>query len=594
MSNTQSNSINNDVQNMIKNINKKEEKSINIKTNIMKTPICTVLGNPDVGKTSLLDALRNTNLQEKEAGHITQSISGTNIQKKEIEYYFSKFKTKKTFDVTIPGILLIDTPGHESFVSLRQLGSNLCNIAIVVVEITKGPEKQTIESIRLLEESNVPYIIALNKVDTLYGWKSTPEAPFTISFKNQHQNTIDHFNKVTMQNFCMMAEHGVNAKLYTEIPNFKEWVPMVPISAKTKEGFSDLIAVLVKMTERFGEKVEENSETKGIVLEKYGNGEDISVILTNGKLKIKDEIFIRGLPLKIKGIHAFNHLTRKTEQLKEVNAAFCCSLMTSTNFDIIPGDQFSSVKQDYIEPEEELSQELLSDNGIFIQADSVGSLKALAYVLHQNNIPIKGYAIGPIRQKQVAYVMKNCQPSIILGFNVTVDKNTDISHIVIFTENIIFRLLDHYNKYIDNYTKQQKDQYKDKVVWPCVLEIEKGTVFRQKDPMIFAVKVTDGKLHLNTPLATFRGQEIISLGKVTSIRNTNDVNIDIAKCGQTVVIKVEGDSTISFGRHLTEDSTLYSHISRNSLDCLKEHFKDEINQEMLGLLVKLKKLLNVT
>lgn len=563
---------------------------------MLKTPICCVLGSVDHGKTSLLDALRNTNLQNKEAGHITQSISGTNIDKKEIEYYFSKFKTKKEFHITIPGILFMDTPGHESFISLRQLGTGICNLAIVIIEITKGPEKQTIDSIRLLEENKIPYIIALNKIDTLYAWKSTPEAPFTISFKNQHQHTIDHFNKLNMQNFCMLAGHGINAKLYTEISNFNEWIPMVPICAKTKEGFSDLIAVIVKMSEKFGQVKDENNVTKGIVLEKYSNGEYISVIVTDGQLNINDTIYIKGIKTGVKSIQAFNHLSRKIEQLKSVSAAFCCSLIFKHTIDVLPGDKFGNIQQDYLELDKELDKELLSDRGIFIQADSVGSLRGLAYFLNQNKVPIKNYAIGPINQKNVNYVINNCIPKIILGFNVTVDKNDkslDTSHITILTDHIIFKLFDQYNGYILNYTQQQKDKYKDLIIRPCVIEIEKGTVFRQKNPLIFGVKVTDGELYRGTPLAVFRGTEKISIGTVTSIRNTNDVNIEKAKCGQIVVIKIEGDSAISFGRHLTEDNTLYSLITRDSINCLKEHFRDEINKETIMLIMKLKTILNI-
>jgi len=588
-----------------------------------KTPILCVLGNVDVGKTSLLDALRNTNVQEKEEGRITQSISGTNIQKKEIEYYFSKFKTKKVFNITIPGILLIDTPGHESFVSLRQLGSSLCNMAILVVDIRKGPEKQTVEAIKLLEASKIPYIIALNKIDTIYGWKSTEESPFTISFKNQKEHTIDQFNKLIMQNFCMMAENGVNAKLYTEIPNLKEWTPMVPISAKTKEGFSDLIAVIVKMSDKYIGPSEDNI-VSGIILEKYEAGQMISIILTDGTLHRGDMIYIKERQVKVKNIQAYNHLTRKTEQLKEVSAAFCCSITINNNLDIMPGDRFSNLDTEVTEEiSNDINNEIVCNTGIFIQADSIGSLLALSYVLKQHNIPVKNYAIGTIRQKNIMYALKNCEPKVILGFNVKIEKGInmpDIKDIVVFTDNIVFHLVNQYTKYLEEYTRKIREEKKSQVVWPCILQIEKNAIFRKKDPLIFAVKVTEGKLCMGTPLSTFKTNENkeqakdkykdnpkeqakdklkdkhaneINIGKVTSIRNTNDVDIEIANTGQTVVIKVEGDSSITFGRHLTEESILYSRITRESLDCLKSYFADDITRDCLDLLVQLKKKLNL-
>jgi translation initiation factor 5B len=592
----------------------------------LKIPICVVLGQVDSGKTSFLDALRGTKIQSKEEGKITQIIDGTNILKSEIQYYFKQFKTKKEFNITIPGILLIDTPGHESFVSLRKLGANLCDIAIIIVDIVKGPQMQTIESINMLEENEIPYIIALNKVDTVYKWKSTTNCPFTISKKNQSENTLNHFDKLIKQNFLQFANAGTNAKIYTKLKNFKEWHPMVPISAKTKEGFSDLIAVLVKMSEKFLGHIDSKEEAKGIVIEKYmdiqGIGSAIDIILTHGRLNVCDVIYVQGssLPIKIKKITTYNHITNKIEHLKQVNASFSCTLYGTNIQDIVSGAYFSSnenneevdsMTKKEIDDQVITSTKDIKEKGIFIQADSVGSLLALSYILKQNNIPVKNYGIGLIKQKNLLYVQQLCRPKIILAFNAFTDNNCDpnlVKELTIYSEKVVFKLIDRYNEFIEDYKENIKKSLlstKQSVVWPCILNIEKDCIFRQKNPLIFAVKVKKGTLHLGTKLSTFNYKIMVqgstnstekkerievNIGKVTNIRDTFDKDIEKAIKGQVVVIKVEGESNISFGRQLEEKNTLYSRISRDSINIMKEHFRDEIDKECVALLIKLKKI----
>jgi translation initiation factor 5B len=167
------------------------------KADYFRAPVVCVLGHVDTGKTKTLDNLRRTNVQDNEAGGITQQIGATNVPLDCIQQRTEMVKTVAfggSHDIKIPGLLIIDTPGHESFANLRSRGSSLCDVAILVIDIMHGLENQTRESIKLLKKNNTPFVIALNKIDRLYQWQTHPEMDIKDCIQSQKRSTKDQFD----------------------------------------------------------------------------------------------------------------------------------------------------------------------------------------------------------------------------------------------------------------------------------------------------------------------------------------------------------------------------------------------------------------
>ena len=263
----------------------------------LRCPIVVIMGHVDTGKTKLLDKIRKTNVQEGEAGGITQQIGATYFEKKTLETQTAELNKTEKFDLKVPGMLVIDTPGHESFANLRSRGSSLCDVAILVVDLMHGLEQQTIESLTMLKKRGVPFVVALNKIDRCYAWKTCKDTPIRDALKEQAEGTISEFRTRATEAKVQLAEQGINSNLYWEMGaddwSNSDFIPLVPTSAITGEGVQDILLLLCQMAQRkLVEQLMWCANLQATVLEVKaidGLGMTVDVLVVNGFMREGDK-----------------------------------------------------------------------------------------------------------------------------------------------------------------------------------------------------------------------------------------------------------------------------------------------------------------
>jgi translation initiation factor 5B len=515
----------------------------------LRSPICCILGHVDTGKTKLLDKIRQTNVQEGEAGGITQQIGATYFPVDAIKQKTQVVNKDGKFEFKVPGLLVIDTPGHESFSNLRSRGSSLCNIAILVVDIMHGLEPQTLESMKLLRDRKTPFIVALNKIDRLYGWKKVDNNGFQESLALQNNAVKSEFKKRVDDTKVAFASEGFNSELYYDNKSMAKYVSLVPTSAHTGEGIPDMLKLLVQLTqERMVGSLMYLAEVQCTVLEVKaieGFGMTIDVILSNGILREGDRIVLCGIngPI-VTNIRALltpaplKELRLKSAYVhnKEVKAALGVKISAPDLEGAIAGSRLMVVGPD--DDESDLEEEVWSDvstlmkriektgRGVSVQASTLGSLEALLDFLRVSKIPVANVGIGPVFKRDVmqcgTMLEKNKEYAVMLCFDVKIDKEAqqyaDEQGIKIFTADIIYHLFDAFTKHMTELAEKKKEESKLLAVFPCVLT--PVAVFNKTGPILVGVDVVEGSLRLHTPIAAVKQnsvtgvKEIVSLGRV--------------------------------------------------------------------------------
>ncbi|MEX0910767.1 MAG: GTP-binding protein, partial [Nitrosopumilaceae archaeon] len=197
----------------------------------IRQPIVVVLGHVDSGKTSLLDKIRGTGVQAREAGGITQHIGASFLPSDTIKSVCGPLFTKLSGGKDeIPGLLVIDTPGHEVFTNLRARGGSAADIAILVIDVNRGFQPQTNESLKILQSRKVPFVIALNKIDMISGWKKTSTTFISTSIKEQDPTVQTSLDELLYNVVGTLSILGYNSEAFYRIKDFKKEVSIVPVS----------------------------------------------------------------------------------------------------------------------------------------------------------------------------------------------------------------------------------------------------------------------------------------------------------------------------------------------------------------------------
>ena len=559
----------------------------------IRQPIVTVAGHVDHGKTSILDKIRQTKIQQAEAGGITQKISFTTLPKANIQKRAGAILKQFQIPLEIPGLLFIDTPGHAAFTNLRKRGGSLADIAILVIDINDGIKPQTAEVLSILKSNKSPFIIALNKIDNVSGWQTN------IPIQDQATNVRENFEEKFYTLIGALHSQGFTADLYSKIEDFTKNIAIIPCSAETGEGIPEILAILTALSQKFlKDQIEIKPKAKGVVLEvkKDKASNFLECILYDGKLKSTDEIAIASfddpITTKIRNIQEAQPLNKGFKTEKEVEAATGIKLQINSKEEILPGMPFQVITEKHTlekitkEFKEEISKEITTDkSGVVVKADSLGSLEALLVLLKQKQIRIIKADIGPISKKDV--YLANTLPEedrIILGFNVETSEEAqvdEIKNIKIISNPVVYKIIEDLEEF--KIEKQKEIERKKLNELPAISKITVlDFVFRNSSPAVFGVQINGGTLKKGE---RFINKDDTKIGQVKEIQHDKN-NIQEATKGKEVAISIPG---LNFERQLKVDEPLYTNLSETQFRKFKQH-KDLLSTEEKSILQEIAQL----
>ena len=571
---------------------------------MIRQPIIVVMGNVDHGKTTLLDKIRNTAIANKEAGGITQHIGASEVPidviKKICKSILSSFK----INITIPGLLFIDTPGHEAFTNLRKRGGSVADLAVLVVDITKNFEPQTYEAIEILRQYKTPFIVAANKIDLITGWRPNNNESFVETIAKQQPNVVSELDNRIYEIIGKLSELGFNSERFDRVKDFQREVLIIPVSAKTGEGIPELLLYATGLSQKFLEKrisIEVNGPGKGSIIEKKeekGLGTTIDVILYDGTLKVNDTIAfatstgiglskIKAL-LKPKPLQELRESSGKFYYVDSVSAASGVKISGTGLDDALPGSLVLST--DYPNYENEIKAEIADlfateRKGIILKADSIGTIEAVSKLLAGIGVSISKKGLGNVTKRDVldAYAMRAIDPysAVVLSFGVKIDEDAlreaEATDITIINENVIYKIIDEYKEWLENERKKARESAERSLIFPGMVKVIPNTCFRVSHPAIFGIEVLAGKIRPSYLLMNKNGNII---GRIREIQD-NGITLQEAKKGDKVAISIDD---ITFGRQVKEDDILYTHVNDESERLLRQKFSDLLNNEERELL----------
>ncbi|NGM69857.1 translation initiation factor IF-2 [Natronolimnobius sp. AArcel1] len=572
----------------------------------LRTPIVAVLGHVDHGKTSLLDKIRGSAVIEGEAGAITQHIGATAVPLDIISTIAGDLVDPDDFD--LPGLLFIDTPGHHSFTTLRSRGGALADIAILVVDVNDGFQPQTLEALDILKRSQTPFIVAANKIDTVPGWNVNEDMPINATYDAQSDRVSSRLDESLYEIIGNLSDEGFSADLYWRVQNFQRNVGVVPVSAMTGEGVPDLLAVMMGLSQRYmKEEMEIDVAGPGVgtvleVKEEKGFGKTVDIVLYDGTIRADDTIVVGGqndpIVTEVRALLQPRPLAEirtesRFEKVDEVGAAAGIKVAAPDLGDAMAGAPVRVVRNRSLdEVVHEVRAELAdiavdtAEEGVVVKADTLGSLEAMADALDEAEVPIVRAEVGDIapRDISVASTAEDPKQQAILGFNVDTlsdaDRRAETDDVQLFTDQVIYQLIEEYEEHIEELEKAQQDTILDNIVRPARFRILPDHTFRQNDPAVVGVEVNSGTIQNNANVVKFDSNESERVGQVKGIQEQGE-DVDEARAGNRVSVAIDGPTV---GRQIEEDDELWIEIPEKHAKILEQELTSEIPADELEAL----------
>lgn len=566
----------------------------------LRQPVISVLGHVDHGKTAILDKIRGTTVMAREAGAITQAIGASYVPIEVIEEISGNLMEQGGFKLEIPGLLFIDTPGHEAFTNLRRRGGSIADFAVLVIDVNEGVKPQTREALDILRIFKTPFIIALNKIDKIPGWRAVPDASITESLSKQPERPRQDLDERIYKIIGKLHDLGYRSERFDRVKDFTRDICIIPVSAKTGEGIQDLIVLMAGITQRYLEeslRIEVEGPGRATVLEvkeTRGTGTTVDAIVYDGIIRKNDAIAfpgrreivhtrIRALLLP-KPLDEMRDPREQFVQTEQVTAAAGVRIVAPGLEDAMGGSPLFVVPPGKEEEIDELIREEVKgirvrtdDVGVVVKADALGTLEAIVEQLKERDVPVRLADVGPISKRDAidAQIVSRKDPllGVVFGFNVPVDADArsfiEERSIKLIIHDVIFEMFEEYDDWKREWEEREVELLKQKVVAPCKVELMPGYVFRQSKPAICGVRVLSGQIKPRRNLVNAKGFKV---GSVKEIQSESE-SLRVAEEGMEVAVSITGAVV---GRNLNEGDVLYVDIPEEDAKLIQEKLADTL------------------
>ena len=568
----------------------------------IRSPIVSVLGHVDHGKTTLLDYIRGSTVAAREAGGITQHIGATEIPNDTIEDICGDFISKLSIKDLIPGLFFIDTPGHAAFTSLRKRGGALADLAILILDINDGFKPQTFEALNILKMYKTPFIVVANKIDMLFGWEVHEGESFSQTFSKQAPSVQQSLDNKIYEIVGTLYEQGFESERFDRVSNFASQISIIPISARTGEGIIEILALLLGLAQQYLTQqleIHEDAPAKGTVLEvkeETGLGITIDSIIYDGVLRNHEEIALmlssnEVLTTKIRSIlrplplEEMRDSKKKFKKVDEVVAAAGIKI-AAPNLDEVASGSPLRVLNDEVDVKAEILKEIeditidTEDEGILVKADTIGSLEAVVKLLKEMDIPIRTADIGDVNRRDIINssiaLTENELYGVIIAFNVSVNPNSiedlNNSDVTLFEGDVIYQILEEYEEWIKQKEADKKKAVYDAIIKPAKFMVLPKLIFRQSKPAIVGIESLSGTVRQGQKLINKNGDYA---GVIASMEDKGESLMDIPR-GQRVAMAIKDAIA---GKHFEEGDELFIDIPENHYKFIEREFKDKLTED---------------